>query len=142
MWFTSTKVRDYLATVISSSGQFQFPGVSEGRLFGWPLAATQNVPTNLGGSSNQSEIYLVDMDAFLIGQSLIEIHLGTGMYKNSSGTLCSAFDRDENSSEAGRRYRLFVALRRGCCCPDRCPMGELRSLNHRAVALCGGQFFL
>ena len=95
MWFTSTKVRDYLATVISSSGQFQFPGVSEGRLFGWPLAATQNVPTNLGGSSNQSEIYLVDMDAFLIGQSLIEIHLGTGMYKDSSGTLCSAFDRDE-----------------------------------------------
>ena len=94
-WFTCPKVRDYLATAVSSSGQFQFPGVSEGRLLGWPITSTQNIPTNLGGSTNLSEIYLVDMDQFLIGQGAIEIILGNGTYTDVNNVKQSGFANDE-----------------------------------------------
>jgi len=96
VWFASTKIRDYLATAVDSVGAFQFPSVSEGRLLGWPIAATTNIPVNLGGSSNQSEIYLVDMDSFLIGTAYIDVSLSSGTYHDNSGNLLSAFDRDES----------------------------------------------
>jgi len=42
--------------------------LSKGTLFGIPFASSNNVPANLGGGSNESELYLLDMEHVLIGQ--------------------------------------------------------------------------
>ena len=63
---------------------------------GYPIEATNNIPSNLGSSSNQSEIYLVDMAEFLLGQSYLEITLHDGAtYTDSDGNKRNVFDRDE-----------------------------------------------
>lgn len=42
--------------------------MSKGTLFGLPFAGTNNVPSNLGGGGNESELYLLDMEHVLVGQ--------------------------------------------------------------------------
>ena len=96
VWYTSPKVKRYLETAVDSVGAFQFPSVAEGRLIGFPIESTTSVPTNLGESTNQSEIYLVDMAEVLIGQAFLELGIhGDANYHDSNGNLVSAYDRDE-----------------------------------------------
>ena len=88
VWFTSTTGRDFLATLVSSSGQFQFPEVATATLFGWPLAAT----TAMSGT-----VLLVDMADVYIGQGIVEVSLhvaATYTLADGSATV-NTFDRDE-----------------------------------------------
>jgi HK97 family phage major capsid protein len=89
-WFVSTAGRDFLATLVSSSGQFQFPEVANGTLFGWPLAAT----TAMSG-----DVLLADMADVYIGQGICEVSLhnaATYTLADGSATV-NSFDRDESS---------------------------------------------
>jgi HK97 family phage major capsid protein len=97
-WFTSPQVIDYLRTAVATgSGNLMFNDVRDGRLLGWPIEQTTSIPANLGGSSNQSEIYLVDMDSVIIGQGFVEIGVHpSGTYTDGNGNLKSAFERDES----------------------------------------------
>ena len=96
-WFTSPQVLDYLRTAVSaSSGDLMFKGIQDGKLLGWPIEQTTSIPANLGGSSNQSELYLCDMDEVLVGQGFAEVGVHpSGTYTDSNGDLQSAFDHDE-----------------------------------------------
>ena len=117
VWFTSPKVKEYLRTAVDSVGAFMFPTVSDGHLMGYPLESTNNVPSNLGHSSNQSEIYCVDMAEFLLGQAYLEVTLHDGAtYTDSDGNKRNVFDRDETL------VRLMAAV--DC------------ALRHAAAAAC------
>jgi HK97 family phage major capsid protein len=82
-----------------SIGGFLFRAEMDRGMFrGYPFAWSQNIPNNLGGSTNQSEIYLADMDEFVIADVPgIEIDAsGDASYSTDGSTLTnSAFDRDE-----------------------------------------------
>lgn len=97
VWFTSPQVIDYLRTAVSaSSGDLMFKGIQDGKLLGWPIDQTTSIPANLGGSSNQSELYLCDMDEVIIGQGFVEVGVHpNGTYTDDNGNLQSAFDHDE-----------------------------------------------
>jgi HK97 family phage major capsid protein len=67
VWFFASKTKNYLYDARDSVGAFQFRAEMDRGMFrGFPFFWTQNIPSNLGGSANQSEVYLVDMDEFLI----------------------------------------------------------------------------
>jgi HK97 family phage major capsid protein len=98
VFFTSPKVKEYLLTAVASgSGERMFPEIGAGLLLGYPIEVTTNISATLGGSSNQSELYLCDMGEALIGQSYLDVTVhGGGTYHDGSGNHISAFDRDES----------------------------------------------
>jgi HK97 family phage major capsid protein len=99
VWFFSAKTKNYLYDARDSVGAFQFrEEMDKGRFRNYPYYWTQNIPSNLGGSSNQSEVYLVDMDEFIIADvpGLMIDASQEASYSSDGSTLTnSAFDRDE-----------------------------------------------
>jgi HK97 family phage major capsid protein len=99
VWFWSAKTKNYLYDARDSVGGFLFRAEMDRGMFrGFPFAWTQNIPNNLGGSSNQSEIYLADTDEILIGDVPgIAINAsGDASYSTDGATLTnSAFDLDQ-----------------------------------------------
>lgn len=99
VWFFSAKTKNYLYDARDSVGAFQFRDeMDKGRFRGYPFFWTQNIPSNLGASSNTSEIYLVDMDEFIIADvpGLMIDASQEASYSSDGSTLTnSAFDRDE-----------------------------------------------
>jgi HK97 family phage major capsid protein len=86
-WFMTNTAREFLLTLPSSSGVFQFPDVSAGTLMGYPVASSTSVPSGV--------VILADMSQFLLGQSELTVTLMPGAtYTNSAGTRVSAFDTD------------------------------------------------
>jgi HK97 family phage major capsid protein len=83
-------IREFLAGLTASgSGNFLFPSLGhDGTLFGIPAEISNNVPSET--------IILVDAASLIIGTAFMELRLHTGAYHNASGTLVSAFDRDES----------------------------------------------
>lgn len=70
--------------------------LSRGTFAGFPFADSNNVPRNLGGGGNESELYFADMDHVwyaTVGQLRIE-YAAQGTY-TLNGSLVSAFERDE-----------------------------------------------
>jgi len=98
-WFWSAKTKNWLYDARDSVGGFLFRDeMDRGRFRGIPYYWTQSIPNNLGGSSNYSEIYLVDMDEFIIADvpGLMIDASQDASYSSDGTTLTnSAFDRDE-----------------------------------------------
>ena len=78
--------RDFLATLVSSSGQFQFRSVDNGTLMGFPLVYT-TAPSGV--------VILCDMSDFYIGAAGMEISTrNAATYTLADGsTKVSTFDR-------------------------------------------------
>lgn len=74
--------------------------MAKGTFMGRPFAATNNVPTNLGGGGNESELYLLDMAHVLIGQvgagGIIVDWFREGSY-TSGGVVRSLMERDSQA---------------------------------------------
>lgn len=96
-WFISPTTKKYLMTVRDGNGNYAFRDeMLRGTLWGFPFHSTTQIPANLGGGSNESEVYLVDMADAVIGES-------TDMTIDASGeaayfdgaTVQSSFSRDQ-----------------------------------------------
>ncbi len=98
-WLMSPRSEEYLLGLRDSAGGFIFRDdmMNRGILFGFPYKATQQIPDNLGGGTNESKVYLVDFAQCLIGDTLAaSVEVGPGAaYVDSTGTLVSGFSRDE-----------------------------------------------
>lgn len=94
----------------STSGNLLFPEVREAtpRLLGFPISVTDQIPVNLSGS--QTEIYLVDMAEALLGEEMgISIAVSdVAAYKDSSGTLQSAFSQDATILRAIAKHDFIM----------------------------------
>jgi HK97 family phage major capsid protein len=96
VFYTSPKVREYLLTLVAAgSGNLLFPSVAEGKLLGRPIEVSTAITTTLGGSSNESELYLIDMSSVLIGQSYLDVTIhSASTFHDGNGNLQSVFDQD------------------------------------------------
>lgn len=95
-WIMAPRTKEYLATVRDANGNFPFrEEIMRGQLWGFRLAVTTNVPTNLGAGSDESEIYLADFADVIVGEAstLLLDASAEGAYV-SAGTVYSAFERD------------------------------------------------
>ena len=75
----------------------------------WPVFTTTNIPITLGGGT-ETEIYFVDADEVILGEvDAIEIEMSReAAYKNASGSMVSAFQRDQSLIRATLRHDLAV----------------------------------
>lgn len=96
-WMLAPRVKQYLMTVRDGNGNFAFRDeMLTGKLWGFPFKSTTQIPRNLG-SGDKSEIYLVDFDDVLIGQTLnLEVAISSeASYKDENDDLVSAFSLDQ-----------------------------------------------
>lgn len=97
-WMMAPRTKQYLMTVRDGLGNYAFRAeMLTGRLWGYPFKVTTQIPKNLGGG-DESELYLVDFDDIIIGQTLaVEVAMSTeaSYIDPTDGQLKSAFSQDQ-----------------------------------------------
>lgn len=88
----------FLMDLRDGNGNFAFrEEMQAGRLNGYPYRRTTQVPINLGGGTNESEIYFADFAQVVVGEHMgLEVATSTeAAYVDAQGTMRAAFSRDE-----------------------------------------------
>lgn len=81
--------------------------VEMGTLRGFPFYATAQIPTNLGGDGDESELYLVDMSEVLVGDSLsLEVEVFPNGAWSNSGTIVSGISNDQTVIRALSKHDI------------------------------------
>jgi HK97 family phage major capsid protein len=97
-WLMAPRTAVYLMSVRDTNGNFAFRDeMLAGRLFQYPWKWTTNIPINLGGGTDESEIYLADFADVVIGEEesvLIDVSTDAA-YDDGTGTIVSAFQYDQ-----------------------------------------------
>jgi len=117
-WIFSPRTMMYLMNLRDGNGNYAFPEVQNGQLRGKPYRVTTQVPINLGGGTNESEIYLADFAHVIVGeQQGIELAISTeAAYRDAGNTVQASFSRDETVVRAialhdfGMRHLPAVAV--------------------------------
>lgn len=118
-WMMSHRSEQYLMRLRDTGNGYAFRAeMMAGKWGQFPYFASNQLPNNLGGGGNESEIYLVDMFEFFIGDDgAIEVALEKNVsYKDANGVLVSAFDRGEvvvqvvQSTDCDVRYDKAIAV--------------------------------
>lgn len=66
-----SRVKWFLMGLLDGNGQFVFRDeLRAGMLMGYPIRISNQIPTNLGGGGDESEIYFVDFASIIIGDAL------------------------------------------------------------------------
>lgn len=97
-WMFAPRTKQYLMTVRDGLGNYAFRAeMLTGKLWGYPFKTTTQIPRNLGGDGDESEIYLADFDDIIIGQTLtLEVAMSTeASYLDENNELVSAFSLDQ-----------------------------------------------
>jgi HK97 family phage major capsid protein len=127
-WFWSHKTMNYLYDARDSVGGFLFRAeMDRGSFRGFPFFWTQNIPNNLGGSTNQSEIYLADMDEVIIGDVpgfMIDASQEASYSSDGSSLTNSAFDRDETVVRIIAEHDMNVKHTAAITVLDQVPYGN------------------
>lgn len=97
-WVFAPRTWGYLRQVQTTTGARAFPELDQGLLMGYPFAYTSQIPINLGGGSNESEVYFVNFDDVLIceepGEQLIVDVSQEAAYHDGSNVI-AAFSQDQ-----------------------------------------------
>jgi HK97 family phage major capsid protein len=94
-WIFSPRTLIYLKNLRGSGGDKVYPELDYGQLRGYPYAASNNVPLNLGTGS-QSVVILADFNDVIIGEAELTIDVATeGSYVDGGGATVSAFTADQ-----------------------------------------------
>lgn len=106
VFFMNPRSRRYLRTLRDGNGGFIFKDeLNEGRVKGYKIALSTQIPANLGGSSNESEIIFAKMSEQLLGDTkTLELTFHPDATYDDSGTIRSGLSRDESSVRAIARH--------------------------------------
>ena len=101
-WLMAPRTMMFFQNLRDGNGNFAFPEIQRGELRGKPIRITTQIPINLGGGSNETELYLADFAHVFVGEHMgIEVALSTeAAYLDAGNNLKAAFSRDENIMRA------------------------------------------
>lgn len=109
--FMNPRSKNHLLNLRDANGNLIFPEIrgATPRIFDYPVFSTNNIPRNLGGGSNESEIYFVNMDDVIIAESSgLMLEVDSSASYNDGGGLVSAFQRDETLVRAITHHDFAV----------------------------------
>ncbi len=117
-WLFAPRTKQFLMTIRDGNGNFAYrEEMLRGVLWGFPFAVTTQIPKNLGGGNDESEIYFVDMADAIIGEGMsMKIDASTEASYVSGGSLVSSYSRDQTVIRAitehdfGMRHDASVAI--------------------------------
>lgn len=110
VWIMAPRSKNHLLTLRDANGNLIYPELrsSSPTVHTYPVFTTNSVPTNLGGGT-ATELYLVDMDQCLIAESGgLEIEVSREASYVESGSLVSAFSRDQTVIRTIMRHDFAV----------------------------------
>jgi HK97 family phage major capsid protein len=96
-WLISPTVKKGLMTARDSNGQLVFePEMKNGTIMGFPFEVTSQIPSNLGGSSDESEVYFAAFDSLLIAENeTIQVEGFPGGAYHDGSAVQSGISRNE-----------------------------------------------
>ncbi len=96
-WFMAPRTELFLMTVRDGNGNYAFRDeMMTGMFWRMPYFSSNNIPVNLGGGGDESEIILVDMADTIIGDSLNLVLDASGEAAYFDGTnVQAAFSKDQ-----------------------------------------------
>lgn len=85
----------FLMDLRDGNGNLAFPEMKDMMLRGFPYKTTTTVPVNLGGTTNESEIYFVDASELIIADApTFELQTSFEAAYDDAGTVKAAFSND------------------------------------------------
>ena len=120
-WIFAPRSMMYLMTVRDGNGNFAFrEEMLTGKLWTFPFAVTTQIPINLGGGTDESEVYFVDMADAVIGDATsIIIDASTEAAYHDGSNVQAAFSLDQTVVRAivqhdfGMRHDASIAVLTG-----------------------------
>lgn len=96
-WMMAPRTWVYLMTLRDANGNFAFrEELMQGRLWGWPFKTTTQIPINLGGGTNESELYLADFADVVVGETeTLEITTSSEAAYHDGANVQAAFSLDQ-----------------------------------------------
>jgi HK97 family phage major capsid protein len=122
VWFMHPRSKNHLVNLRDPNGNLIYPEVrgAAPTLYSHPVFVSTNIPANLGVASNESEVYLVDMDEAIIADSSdLALSVDSSASFTSGGNLVSSFERDETLVRAiahhdfALRHDVSAAIKTG-----------------------------
>ena len=109
-WLMAPRTRMFLMTVRDGNGNFAYrEEMIAGRLWDFPFASTTQVPANLGGGTDESELYLVDMADVVIGEAMrLQIDASSDAAYFDGSQLQASFSRDQTVIRAVAEHDLVL----------------------------------
>lgn len=114
VWFFAPRTLRYLAALRDSNGNLAFKDeLATGKLLSRPYYVSNQIPTNLGGSS--SEVYAAAMLYTNIFEKpgIIFESVKGGAYKDSTGAMISGISSDQTVLITSMRHDFFVTQANG-----------------------------
>lgn len=94
-WLLSPRTEQHLMDMVDGNGNAAFPEMERGLLRGFPYRVTTQIPENLGGGTDATEIYLVDATEFLVGDTTrFELAVSTEAAYHDGANVQAAFSQD------------------------------------------------
>lgn len=117
-WLMAPRSEEYLLSVRDNNGKFAFRDeMLTGKLRGYPYATTTQIPTNLGGGGDESEVYIADFVDVVIGEvEGIILDASTEAAYHDGSNVVAAFSLDQTVIRAilqhdlGMRHDASVAV--------------------------------
>lgn len=123
-WIMSPRTEEWLYSITDGNGNSVFQAaLDSGTLHGAPVVVTNQIPENLGGTTDESRLIFGDWSQFLIGESMqpvIEVFPNAAY--DSGGTVKSGISQDQSVVRALAKHdfttrypksHVIVALRWG-----------------------------
>lgn len=98
VWLMHPSKKTHLMSLRNATTDtYAFPDVLGGTLFGAPIVTTTAIPINLGGGTDESEIYFGEASALTVGDTTnFEATVSDSATYSVSGTTYSAFAKDQS----------------------------------------------
>ena len=96
-WVMHPQVKLFLEFLKNSNNDvYMFPEVERGLLRSFPIFTTTQIPVNLGGGTNATEVYLFDATEFYLADSpLMQLDMSDTAAYHDGSNVQAAFSRDE-----------------------------------------------
>lgn len=110
-WFISPTTKYGLMAARDANGSLVWaPEMATGKLYGIPFFVTQNIPSNLGGGSNQTEVYLVEMSHVMVGDDPlgVQVQMADGAAYFDGSNVVAGFSRDESVVRLIQRIDMIL----------------------------------
>ena len=109
-WLFAPRTKRFLMSLRDGNGNFAFRAeMLNGTLLGWPFGSTTQIPRNLGGGGNESEVYLVDMaDAVIVEALAMMVDASKEAAYHDGSTVQAAFSRDETVLRAIQEHDFVM----------------------------------
>lgn len=105
-WIFDTRTKWYLMTALDSNGNYVFRDeLMRGTLLTYPFSVTTAIPNNLGGGTDESEVYFANFDSLILAESdqlSLEVFPG-GAYHDGSNVI-SGISQDQTVIRAIQRH--------------------------------------